>query len=67
MHLYYELYSDMALLDGGIYRQISNCDSAHLSGSYSTTEQLRESGYYNTRTDYIRTQDFAVQEMSRVT
>lgn len=65
MHLYYELYSDMALLDGGIYRQISTSDSAHLSGSWSTTEQIEESGYYNTRTDYIRTQGFAVHEMSR--
>lgn len=65
MHLYYELYSDMALLDGGIYRQISNSDSAHLSGSYSTAEQLEESGYHNTRTDYIRAQGFAVQEISR--
>jgi hypothetical protein len=64
MHLYYDLYPDMALLDGGIYRQISHRDTAHLSGSYSTAEELEGIGYYNTRTDYIRTQGFSVQDIS---
>ena len=65
MHLYFQLYPTMALLDGGIYRQISHSDTVHLSGSYSTAEQLEELDYYNTRTDYIRTQGFAVEEISR--
>lgn len=65
MHLYYNLYPDMALLDGGIWRQISHIDTAHLSGSYSTAEELERTSYYDTRTDYIRTQGFSVQEISR--
>ncbi len=60
MHLYYGLYPTMALLDGGIYRNLSHSETIHMSGSYSTPKQLTETGYHNTRIDHVISDGFAV-------
>jgi hypothetical protein len=60
MHLYYGLYSNMALLDGGIYRMLSSSDTSHISGSYSTAQQLAKAGYHNTRIGYILKTGFSI-------
>ena len=60
MYLYYQLHSTMALLDGGIYRMLSSAETSHLSGSYSTAQQLAETGYHNTRVDHVISDGFSV-------
>ena len=63
MHLYHKLYSTMAVLNGGIYRNLSHTDTDHVSGSYSTSAQLNKLGYQNTRTDFIRKEGFCVDKI----
>jgi hypothetical protein len=65
MHLYYDLYPTMALLDGGIYRMLSSSETSHMSGSYSNPQQLAETGYHNTRIDHIVSDGFSVFSVER--
>ena len=63
MHLYYNLHPVMALLDGGIYRMLSYSETNHVSGSYSSPQQLAEVGYYDTRIDRVVSAGFSVLNM----
>lgn len=63
MYLYYDLYPTMALLDGGIYSTLSFADTSHISGSYSTSQQLAIAKYHSTRVDYIVRSGFEVVQI----
>jgi hypothetical protein len=60
MHHYYAIYPNMALLDGGIYYMLSSSDTPHMSGSYSTSQQLALAGYQSTRIANIVNGGFSV-------
>ena len=64
MRLYFEEYSVMAILDGGLYKMLSSIETTYVSGSYSSEEELGEIGYINTRVDQIVSTDFHVKKIN---